>query len=69
MPEPDPAYVEEEIMASIIAGKIVPPTGDWADFNIHHRAWVKMNRLAKIRSFFMDADDVPAEPDPTDYPI
>ena len=59
---------EFDELSNTLGNKIVPPSGCWRDFNVDHRAWVKLNRLAKIRSFFLDAEDVPDEPDPSDYP-
>lgn len=54
-------------LSETIVNKIVPPTGCWKDYNVYHRAWVSMNHLAKIRSFFLKSDDIPDEPNPQDY--
>lgn len=54
-------------LSETITNKIIPPTDCWRDYNVHHRAWVAMNRLAGIRSFFLNTEDVPDEPDPQDY--
>jgi hypothetical protein len=41
------------------------PTGIWADFNPDLRTWRKMKLF--VEQGLISADDLPDEPDPSDY--
>ena len=56
----------KNIILEFVLDNNASPTGIWRDFHCVHRSWRNLEVFVQYN--LLSADDLPTEPDPTDYP-
>ena len=56
----------KNIILDFVQEQNLNPTGIWRDFHCVHRSWRNLKTF--VRAGLLMESELPAEPDPTDYP-